>query len=155
MRTRTVLALVYVAATSALGCGGKLEDGSASSAKTYGALDVADGTCAPVVAQTVACGALPSFAAICTAGTKPAVHVLQQDLGGGATGTLYECIDANGVVVAHLGAAGTSCSTLGDLYALAYQDCAHNGHALGSFKTTSTCSLPATTCSVVVTCCPG
>ena len=80
MRTRTVLALVYVAATSALGCGGKLEDGSASSAKTYGALDVADGTCAPVVAQTVACGALPSFAAICTVGNKPAVHVLQQDL---------------------------------------------------------------------------
>jgi hypothetical protein len=39
--------------------GGKIEDGGSLGAKTYGALDVANGTCAPVVGKTFACGSPP------------------------------------------------------------------------------------------------
>lgn len=137
------------------GCGGKVEDGSSSGAKTYGALDVANGTCAPVVGRTLACGSAPTLDGLCASGTKPFAHVLQQDLAGGATGMQHSCVDASGAAVDNSALTGPDCRSVGDWYASAYAECAMNGLALGSFKTMGSCSMASTTCSIVVTCCPG
>jgi hypothetical protein len=135
--------------------GGIVDDGGVSGTKTYGASEVANGTCAPVVGNPSACGSAASLDGICTSGTKPVAHVLQQDLVGGVTGMHYQCLDAKGVVLGDINVAG-SCASVGDWYAQAYQSCALNHQALGSFRTAgTTCSLPVTTCSIVVTCCPA
>lgn len=135
--------------------GSPVEDGSTSGAKTYGASDVANGTCAPVVGKPSACGSATSLDGICTSGTKAVAHVLQQDLVGGVTGMRYQCLDAKGAVLGDMNVAG-SCASVGDWYAEAYQSCALNHQVLGSFRMAgTTCSLPVTTCSIVVTCCPA
>ncbi len=136
-------------------CAGKVEGGpEGHAAQTYGALDVADGTCAPVVGRSFDCAKAPSLDGVCAAGTKPVAHVLKSELAGGATGMSYTCTDASGAFEGSGGTGGSGCMAIGDLYANAYEICARGGFVLASFNAAGACPMATTACSVVVTCCP-